>query len=399
MSEMDEILQKAVDAGDVPFVVAMASNAEGVIYSGAFGHAAEGRAAQEDTVFRVFSMTKAVGSVAAMILIDRGALSMDTPVADILPDWNKLQVLDGWHGDKPNLRAPTTTATVRHLATHTSGLEYEFWNTDMAKYLEVTEAAPILSGLKAGLNYPLMTDPGMRWGYGPGIDWLGQIVEAVDGRRIDAFCQAEIFDPLGMSSTAFEPDALSDRLADVSIRGEDGKFAPFEIAPPPKPEFYGMGHALYSTAPDYLTFIRMVLNKGALDGNRVLSEDSIAKMTADQMNGLTFQYMATAVPPLTADVVMPEGTTHSFAFVRAEADVPNARRSGSQSWAGVCNTHYWIDPASDLAAVIMTQSLPFVEDPYMRTYRAFEEALYSMKSSGIMQKNDGNGSASSCGTI
>ena len=378
MSKVDEILEKAVEAGDIPFVVAMASNSKNIIYSGAFGDAAKGREAQENSVFRVFSMTKAVGSVAAMILIDRGLLSMDTPVANILPNWNDLQVLDGWDGDTPILRAPKTTATVRHLATHTSGLEYEFWNADMAKYLEVTKSPPILSGTKAALSCPLMTDPGTRWGYGPGIDWLGQIVEAVDGRRIDTFCQAEIFDPLGMNSTAFEPDALTNRVADVSIRGEDGTFVPFEMAPPPKPEFYGMGHALYSTAPDYLAFLRMVLNKGVLNGNRVLSQDAVAEMTADQMNGLSFERMVTVVPPLSADVVLPKGTTHSFAFVRSEADVPNARRAGSQSWAGVCNTHYWIDPESDMAAVIMTQSLPFVEEPYLRTYRAYEEALYAM---------------------
>ena len=377
MSNIDDILKSAVAAGDVPFVVAMAANSNGVTYSGAAGQAAAGRAAAEDTAFRIFSMTKAVGSVAAMILIDRGKLSMDTPVADILPAWNDLQVLDGWDGDSPRLRPQATTATVRHLATHTSGLEYEFWNADMARYLEATEAAPILSGLRAGLMYPLMTDPGTRWGYGPSIDWLGQVVEAVDGRSIVAFCQDEIFEPLGMTDTAFEPDALTDRLADVSIRGEDGTFGPFEIAPPPQPEVYGMGHALYSTAPDYLTFLRMVLNRGALNGNRILSEAAVEAMTADQMQGLTFQRMVTVAPPLTADVDLPAGTTHSFAFVRSEADVPGARRAGSQSWAGVCNTHYWIDPASDVAAVIMTQSLPFVEEPYLRTYRAYEEAVYA----------------------
>ncbi|MEM7301696.1 MAG: serine hydrolase domain-containing protein [Pseudomonadota bacterium] len=377
MANMDDVLSGAVAAGDVPFVVAMAGNSAGVTYSGAAGQAADGRAAAEDTAFRIFSMTKAVGSVAAMILIDRGKLSMDTPVADILPAWNELQVLDGWDGDTPRLRPQKTTATVRHLATHTSGMEYEFWNPDMAKYLEVTEAAPILSGMKAGLMYPLMTDPGTRWGYGPSLDWLGQVVEAVDGRSIVEFCQQEIFDPLGMADTAFEPDALADRLADVSIRGEDGKFGPFEIAPPPQPEFYGMGHALYSTAPNYLTFIRMVLNKGELNGSRILSEGAVAEMTSDQMQGLHFEHMVTAAPPLTADVQMPAGTTHSFAFVRAESDVPGARRAGTQSWAGVCNTHYWIDPASDVAAVIMTQSLPFVEEPYMRTYQAYEKAIYA----------------------
>lgn len=378
MTRADQILSDAVAAQDVPFVVAMAGNAAGITYSGAAGDAADGRAAGEDTAFRIFSMTKGIGSLAAMILIDQGKLSMDTPVAEILPDWNKLQVLDGWNGDEPILRAPRTTATIRHLATHRSGLEYEFWNPDVPRYLEATGNPSILSGTKASLlSYPLTYDPGERWGYGLSSDWLGQVVEAVDGRRIDAFCQAEIFDPLDMSNTAFEPDAMTDRLAGVSIRGEDGAFAPFEMAPPPQPEVYGMGHALYSTAPDYMRFLRMVLNRGQLDGNRILSEAAVDAMLADQMEGKFFQTMTTIVPALTDTVVMPEGTTHSFGFVRHESDIPGKRRAGSQSWAGVCNTHYWIDPASDLAAVIMTQSLPFVEPPLLKTYDAYERALYA----------------------
>lgn len=378
MTTADQVLKDAVAASDVPFVVAMAGNAAGVTYSGAAGDAAEGRAAGEDTAFRIFSMTKGIGALAAMILIDKGKLSMDTPVADILPDWTKLQVLDGWNGDEPILRAPKTTATVRHLATHRSGVEYEFWNPDVPRYLEATCNPSILTGTKAALlSYPLTFDPGARWGYGPSSDWLGQVVEAVDGRRIDAFCQAEIFDPLGMTDTAFEPDALAGRLSGVSIRGEDGNFAPYDLAPPPQPEFYGMGHALYSTAPDYMRFLRMVLNKGALDGNRVLSEGAVDAMLANQMEGKFFETMTTIAPPLTDTVVMPQGTTHSFAFVRHEADIPGKRRAGSQSWAGVCNTHYWIDPASDMAAVIMTQSLPFVEPPLLKTYDAYERALYA----------------------
>ena len=244
MSDIDTILNTAVANHDVPFVVAMSANSDSVTYSGAAGEAAAGMDAAESTAFRIFSMTKAVGSVAAMILIDRGKMSMDTPVGDVLPAWNDLQVLEGWDGDTPKMRAPTTRATARHLATHTSGMEYEFWNPDVPKYLEVKEHPTILSGLMASMSYPLTSDPGTRWGYGPAIDWLGRMVEEIDGRRIDAFCREEIFEPLGMSDTAFEPDALNERLAGVSIRGEDGQFAPFELAPPPQPEFYGMGHAL-----------------------------------------------------------------------------------------------------------------------------------------------------------
>ncbi len=213
MDPLQQVLDRAVAAAHVPFVVGMAGTADGLVFSGAAGEASEGRAAAEDTVFRIFSMTKAIGSLAAMILIDRGKLSLETPVADVLPDWNALQVLEGFDGDTPILRAPRTVATLRHLATHTSGMEYEFWNPDVPRYMELTGLSTVLSGLKSSLMYPLTSDPGTRWGYGPSIDWLGRVVEAVDGRRIDAFCQAEIFEPLGMGDTAFEPDGLTDRLA------------------------------------------------------------------------------------------------------------------------------------------------------------------------------------------
>ncbi|MEP5728486.1 MAG: serine hydrolase domain-containing protein [Sulfitobacter sp.] len=376
MGDMRTVLDTAVEDHNVPFVVAMTANAEGVTFSGASGDAAEGRAAAEDTVFRIFSMTKAVGSVAAMILIDRGKLSMDTPVGDILPEWNTLQVLDGFNDAGPILRTPKTVATVRHLATHTSGMEYEFWNADVPKFMEVTGHPTILSGLNVAMHYPLTTDPGTRWGYGPSIDWLGGVVEAVDGRRIDQFCREEIFEPLGMASSAFEPDGLEDRLSGVSIRGEDGKFVGMELAPPPQPEFYGMGHAMYSTAPDYLRFLRMILGKGQLDGKRILSEASVAEMTKDQMQGLTFDTMR-SVSPLTADVVLEGDPVHSFIAVTNRQEIPGKRSAGAQSWAGVCNSHYWVDPAKGVAAVIMTQSLPFVEKPFMDTYDAFERAVYA----------------------
>lgn len=373
---IDEVLADAVEAERVPFVVGVTANSDGVTYRGAAGMATSERAADAETVFRIFSMTKAIGGLAAAILVDRGKLSLDTPIADVLPAWNDLQVLEGFDGDTPRLRPQQTQGTIRHLVTHTSGLEYEFWNADVPKYMEATGHPSILSGLKVALNYPLMSDPGTRWGYGPSMDWLGQAIEAVDGRRIDAFCREEIFEPLGMSSTAFEPDGLEDRLADVFIRGEDGTFGPMELAPPPNPEVYGMGHALYSTPNDYVRFLRLILNSAELDGNRILSEAGFATMMADQMNGLHFETMVSS-SPITADVVLPDDTVHSMMATLHMSDVEGKRSAGTQSWAGVCNTHYWVDPAKDLAAVIMTQSLPFVEPPFMEIYDAFERAVYA----------------------
>ena len=325
-------------------------------------------------------MTKAVGSTAAMILIDQGKLEPETPVQDILPQFADIKVLEGFDGDTPKLRSPKSKATIRHLATHTSGLVYEFWNPDIPKYLEATGHPPILSGLKAALSYPLIFDPGERWDYGMGIDWLGQVVEAVDGRRIDQFCQEELFDPLGMPDTRFEAEgALADRLATVYIRGEDGMFSEFELAPPSHPEVYGMGHALYSTAPDYMRFLRMFLNKGRLDGTRILSEAGVAKMLENHIGNIRMGKMITAIPAITADVDIFPGIdkTHSFGFMRNEQDVPGMRSAGSQSWAGVCNTHYWFDPAKDIAGLIMTQSLPFVEPRFLKVYEQFERAVYA----------------------
>jgi methyl acetate hydrolase len=277
------------------------------------------------------------------------------------------------------LRVPKVKATVRHLATHTSGLAYEFWNAEVGRYMQATGAPTILSGLVASMNYPLQFEPGTRWDYGVGIDWLGRVVEKVDGRRIDKFCREEIFEPLGMTDTAFEVlPHMAARLASVGMRGEDGKFADFALAPPSNPEFYGMGHALYSTAPDYLRFLRMVLSHGALDGKRIISVAGLAHMLANQIGGIPIPCLKTTAPAITADAEFFPGRkkSHSMAFMRFEEDIPGMRHAGSQGWAGVLNSHYWIDPQANVIGLLMTQSLPFVEPRFASTYEKFERAVY-----------------------
>jgi CubicO group peptidase (beta-lactamase class C family) len=353
----------------------MTGNSGGVTWVGIAGEKAPGVPMTEDTVFRIFSMTKAVGSTAAMILVERGKLNLNAPVDTVLPDFAKIQVLDGFDGDTPRYRPPKSRATFRQLATHTSGLVYEFWNPMIAKWMAVTKSPSIISGKKEALFYPMAWDPGTRWDYGIGIDWLCQAVEKIDGRRIDKFCQEEIFDPLGMSSTAFEAEgALAARMGSVVARGADGKFVPFPLAPPSHPEFYGMGHSLYSSAGDYMRFLRMFLNQGELDGKRILGKKAVTTMLANHIGKLRVGKMTTVVPPVTADVDLFPGTpkTHSLGFLRVEKDVPGMRSAGSQGWAGVLNTHFWFDPAKDLAAVIMTQTLPFVEPPFLAVYEKFE---------------------------
>lgn len=382
---LQTVLDKSVSDNQAPFMVGMTVNAAGVTFTGGAGEAAAGLKAGADTVFRIFSMSKAIGTTAAMILIDRGQLTMDTPVESVLPDFAGVRVLAGYDPTgKAVFEAPRVKATVRHLATHTSGLEYEFWCKDEADYLQRTGGAGVLGAtnlLTALLNdYPMITQPGTRWGYGPSIDWLGLVVEKISGQDIMRFLRANLLDPLGMKDTDATVRAdMTGRLASVSFRGADAAFSAFPVEPPVTADAWGMGHALYSTPNDYARFLRMVLNKGSLDGQRVLSEAAVEKMLQNQMpNGLTFQQLD-SVSPLSASFnPFPAiAKSHGFGFLRVEGDVPGMRRSGSVAWAGVCNSHYWIDPSSDTAGLFMTQTLPFCEAPYMAAYEAFERAAYT----------------------
>ncbi|MEX2521116.1 MAG: serine hydrolase domain-containing protein [Paracoccaceae bacterium] len=382
MHPIDRILKTSIAAGRTPGIVVSVASREGVVYEGAAGARALGGPdhMRVDSVFRAFSMTKAVGAVAAAIAIEDGALTLETPVEDLLPEWKDVQVLDGFDGDTPRLRAPRTKATLRHLATHTSGLVYEFWNAPQAKYMAATGAPTILSGLKASLkSYPLAFDPGTAWGYGVGVDWLGQMIEAAVGERIDAYCKKRIFDPLGMADTCFEvPQSMRARLVEAYMHTPDG-WRPHEIAPPANPEFYGMGHALYTTGPDYLRFLRMLLMNGSLDGEIVLQPQTAAMLFANQIDDLSATKMISTAPPLSADVdFFPEQENKfSLACLMNTADIPGKRRAGSQSWAGVLNTHYWLDPASGVACVIMLQHLPFVDENCLEIYDEVEQAVYA----------------------
>ena len=381
MQSIAKILEDHVAVGHTPGVVASVATPEGIAFEGAAGVRALGgdQAMTMDTVFRAFSMTKAVGAAAAAKCIEDGLLTLETPVEDILPAWKDVKILKGFDGETPILDTPQTKATLRHLATHTSGLVYEFWNEGQGRYMAATEAPTILLGLSASLHsYPLAFEPGTSWDYGTSIDWLGQMVEAASGKRIDAYCKEAFFDPLGMFDTRFELEGdMEARLAQAHIFAE-GQWASHEIAPPPAPEVYGMGHALYTTGPDYLTFIRMLMNGGALNGARVLAEDTVKMYCANQIGDLSVGKMTSYAPPLSADVdFFPEQENKfSLGCLMNTEDIDGKRRAGSQSWAGVLNTHYWFDPKAGVAAVIMLQHLPFVDDNCLAIYDAVEREVY-----------------------
>ncbi len=379
MKDLSPLLSGAVASGAAPFVVVLAASAEQDLAAGAAGDAAPGRPAALDTVFRVYSLTKAVGALAAMIVVERGLLTLDMPVVEILPAFGELQVLEGFDGDRPILRPQRTVCTIRHLATHTSGLAYEHWNGLVKRWMDLTGHPSIFTGRRDALAYPLVADPGTSWHYGPGLDWLGQAVEAVDGRRIDAFCRQEIFDRLAMDDTVFELDpSLAARCAATFVRSGDG-FRQVGGLPVDPPEFFGMGHALWSTAPDYMRFLRMLLGGGELDGVRIVSPETVATLLANHVGSLPASRLISVAPKVSADFDPFPGLalSHSLAFARLEEDVPGRRAAGSQYWGGALNSHCWLDPSSGFAGLYLTQLAPFADPRLMVDLEAFERHLYA----------------------
>ena len=190
-----------------------------------FQHAAG--EANARTMFRNASMTKAVATTAALQLVEQGRLGHDATVESILPEFGRLQVLDGFDGDKPRLRPPASKATVRQLMTHTGGLGYFFVNERLLRWHGVTGEPQPLTGLKRSLFAPLVNDPGTAWEYGLNTDWLGLIVERLSGERLGSYLQQHVYGPLGMTDSTFEPSAEQRaRLLPVMQRQADGKLAP-----------------------------------------------------------------------------------------------------------------------------------------------------------------------------
>jgi methyl acetate hydrolase len=381
-SHIDRVLQRATDAGDVPGVVAIVANDRDIIYEGAFGRQNLNAAVPMtvDTVFRIASMTKAVTSVAAMQLVEQGKMQLDQPVASVIPAFADLQVLVGFYGDTPALRPPTRPATVRHLLTHTSGLSYEIWNAEILKFQTVTKTPGIMSRLKAAFGNPLVADPGSAWIYGINTDWLGRVVEEVSGQPLDVSMQNNIFAPLGMLETGFtERDEQRVRMVTVHARQENGSLTPIDFNWPEEKEFYNGGHGLYSTARDYLAFLRMLLHEGSYKGSEVLRADTVGQMRQNHIGDLFVTVMKSVLPSFSNDAEFFPGMKkkHGLGFVINTEHWSGMRAAWSCSWAGIFNSFYWFDPTNRIAAALFMQVLPFADAKALDVYAEFEKAVYA----------------------
>jgi len=378
----DALLRGAVEKGEVPGVVALATTANGTIYEGAFGVRALGAATPmtTDTVVWIASMTKALTATAAMQLIERGRLDLDGAAAQWVPALGAVQVLDGFDAaGKPNLRPPKRPITLRHLLTHTAGFAYEIWSPDIIRYQQATGTPGIITCEVAALGTPLLFDPGERWMYGINIDWIGRIVEAVGGQRLGAYMTENIFAPLGMSDTAFKiTPAMRARLAKIHQRGDDGALQPLDLELTQEPELEMGGGGLYSTAGDYAKFVRMILNRGTGERGRVLKPETVDLMSRNAMGDKRVVKLPSAIPPLSNDAEFFPGSSKSWglSFMINDDTAPTGRSAGSLAWAGLANTFYWIDQTKGVGGVYLTQILPFADVKSAPLYLAFETAVY-----------------------
>jgi len=387
LSHIDAMLRAATNAAEVPGVVAMAATDNGPLYEGAFGKRRLGEAAAmtRDTVFRVASMVKLITSVAALQLVEQGKLALDAPVPDIDPAVGAPQVLDGFDAKGvPQLRPAKRPIALRHLLTHTSGFAYRLWDAKAVRYANAFEHLPPAQRKQAPRT-PLMFDPGEAWQYGTSIDWVGRIVEAVSGDPLDVYFRKNIFDPLAMNDTAFviSPPQRA-RQASVHRRGPGGVLTAEPLEPvakrlPSAPRSFSGGGGIYSSAPDYLTLIRALMHGGALDGARILRPETVALMGQNQIGDVDVGVLRTTVPAVSNDVDLFPGVTCKWGFghmITMQA-VAGGRSAGSLTWGGLLNTYYWIDPARKVAAVFMTQVLPFADGRALRLYRQFERGVYA----------------------
>jgi methyl acetate hydrolase len=381
-TSIDGVLERAVESGAVPNVVAIAADRDGVLYEGAAGPrvAGESDPIGVDTHFRIMSMTKMVATVAALQLMERGALDFDAPIEQYCPEWTNLQVLEGFDGDKPRLRPPASRATVKQLLTHTTGLSYWFWNHDIVRWEALTGTPNVLSGEKVIFTAPLVADPGTKFEYGINIDWLGQVIEAASGSTLDAVIADNITGPLGMTETAFlmTPDQRA-KSVPIHLKGQDGSWAPSDIELRQDPEYWAGGHGLHSTPRDYLKFQRALLGDGTSpDGVKILEKDTVDAAFTNQIGELDFPAnIPSADPASTMDFNAGPGHKWGYGLLLNTQDVPGARRAWSGAWAGLLNTHFWVDRTTGVTGAIYTQFLPFVTPGAMQMYQDFEHALYA----------------------
>lgn len=368
-------VQKDIDAKRVPGVVMLIARNGKLEYEQALGqrNPTSGEPMTADSIFRIYSMTKPIVSVGAMMLVEDGKLLISDPVSKYLPEMKNLKVgLEKTGADgKPVLELVPAARemTVQDLLRHTSGLTYGVFGKSLVKseYLKagIHKGEYSNAELVAQLGkLPLAYQPGSTWEYSRSTDVLGALIERVSGQTLDAYLRERILTPLKMHDTGFwvEPEKQK-RIAEPFDVDPDTK-APIKLLNVRKqPKFESGGGGMVSTARDYLRFAQMLLNEGELDGVRILSPKTVRYMTSDHLSGTDIKASGPGFLP---------GPGYGFGLgvgVRTEPGVSGtAGTVGDYSWGGLGGTYFWVDPREKMVAVWMAQG-PGQRNYYRQLYR------------------------------
>ena len=359
---LDAWLAQATGADGYLGAVAVIADHDDVVYRGVSGHAdLQGRQPlREDAIFRIYSMTKPITSVAALMLVEEGRLRLDDPVADYLRAFASLQRVTGGDVDAPQLAPVTRTLTIRHLLTHTAGFATGGDDIRVASALlqrQAPEDASDLAGYADRVaRAPLAAEPGTRFRYdGVNTEVLARVIEVASGQPFNRFLQTRIFSPIGMRDTGFEvPSEQRARVIALTSRDATGRRVladtPSARTPGVPLRVYTSGAGgLYSTAADYLRFARMLADGGVLDGTRLLKKETVAMMMSDQL--AVFDPAVPAPEP-------GEGFGLGGYVVIDPATSTRPGSVGQFGWSGAASTYFTIDPARHLVIVLMSQHLP-----------------------------------------
>ena len=335
-----------------------------------------------DTVFALFSTTKAITGTAVLQLVEEGKLDLDAPARNYAPEIGKLKVIEGFdESGEPKLRDPKRDVTTRMLMLHTAGFGYDFFNRTYNRLAQEKGQPSVITASKAALMTPLLFDPGEKWEYGSNIDWCGQVVEGITGRRLGEVFRTRIFEPLGIRDMTFElNDGLRRRLAGMHARNADGSLTPMDFELPgtiPRSTWAAM--ASIGTVGDYMRFIRMWLNDGQGEHGRVLKAETVSMAEKNHLGDKKVTMLPGVIPSLSNDAEFFPGLSKSwsFTFMVNDEEAPTGRPAGSLGWAGLANLFYYIDRRNGYGGFWATQILPFGDPVSFGGYMDFETTFYA----------------------
>jgi len=384
------IQQKYLDTGKLPCALTLIERNGQIAHSSALGHmdVERKRPLQEDTIFRIYSMTKPLTSLALMMLVEEGRVSLDDPVHRYIPQWRDLGVYEG--GFIGGFRTKRTSAPMRvvDLMRHTSGLTYGFQqrtNVDAAyrklHLAEIPTSVSLEQMIDELAKVPLEFSPGSAWNYGISTDVVGYLVGKISGQPFEQFLRSRILDPLGMADTDFMvPAAKASRFAAcyaATPKGgmvlQDDPETSFFLKPP---TFVSGGGGLVSTAADYLRFCRMLLNGGALDGVRLVSPKTLELMSHNHLpGGKDLPDLAVSLFSEVTYAGVGFGLGFAVSVSPARGLLPGS--PGDISWGGLASTYFWVDPREQLIVIFMTQLTPSATYPIRRELRTLVYSAFT----------------------